>query len=98
MFPIGTRVRLLDVALHIPYIATRKHYTNMYEGKSGTVIGYSSTGKVAIEFDDIVFTSHTTRLSSHDNGCHGKGKLHYCWYIPEFAIELEVNNLILLLT
>ena len=97
MFPIGTRVRLLDVALHIPYIFTRKHYTNMYEGKSGTIIGYSSTGKAAVEFDDIVFTSDL-KISSHDNGCHGKGKLHYCWYIPEFALELLNDDLLLLLT
>jgi hypothetical protein len=99
MLPIGTVVYLHKDALNLSYIAKRRSYTNMYENKKGKVIGYSSTGKVAVEFDDIVFTNSHEKLSSHDNGCHGKGKLHYCWYIPEkfLRLEIENNNILLLL-
>ncbi len=83
LFKKGDRVLLLASALRVNYICVRAEYTNMYPGKSGTVIGYSETGKVAVQFDDKVFHMHDIRISSHDNGCHGKGDLHYCWYIEE---------------
>jgi hypothetical protein len=98
-YKVGDRVKLKKLALSISYIAGRHFYTNMYEGKTGTVIGYTQeTGKLAIEFDDIVFTS-TERKSSHNNGCHGRGKIDYCWYLPaeERFLEVEDNNLLLLL-
>ena len=82
-FSKGDRVFLSKDALSIGYIACRSSYTNMYAGKTGTVVGYSGTGKVAVEFDDIVFNNHSYMKSDHDNGCHGKGKLHYSWYISE---------------
>ena len=88
LYKKGDRVELLTLALRLAYVNKRKAYTNMYLGKKGTVIGYASTGKVAIEFDDIVFTQSQTHLSSQDNGCHGKGKLHHCWYLPEDVIKL----------
>ena len=86
-----TRVKLNAKALNLPYVKSRKKYTNMYENKTGTVIGYSGTGKVAVEFDDVVFID-STRLSNHDNGCHHKGRLHYCWYIPEDCLDIIGNN------
>jgi ribosomal protein L21E len=98
-YNIGDRVKLKKAALSISYIAGRHFYTNMYEGKTGTVIGYTQNeDKVAIEFDDVVFTS-TVRKSSHNNGCHGKGKIDYCWYIPadERFLEEDDNQSLLLL-
>ena len=83
LFKKGDRVLLLASALRVLYITIRSEYTNMYPGKTGTVIGYSETGKVAVQFDDKVFHMHDIKISSHDNGCHGKGDLHYCWYIEE---------------
>jgi hypothetical protein len=85
-YQVGDRVSLKKSALSLSYVVCRGFYTNMYEGKTGTVIGFAeSTGKLAIEFDDIVFIGG--QRSSHDNGCHGKGKLHYCWYIPEECVD-----------
>lgn len=86
---IGSRVSLKESALRLSYVAGRHWYTNMYEGKKGTVIGTTASGdKLAIQFDDIVFTNYADKRSSHDNGCHGRGKLHYSWYIPEECVEL----------
>lgn len=95
----GSRVSLRREALDLSYIQYRSHYTNMYEGKTGTVIGRTAdSSKLAIQFDDIVFNKHRERLSSHDTGCHGKGKPHYCWYIPYEMVDLiEDKNLLLLL-
>jgi len=86
---IGERVTLQPGYNNYVYISRREKYTNMYVGKIGTIIGVASTGKIAVEFDDKVFTKYDTQLSSHDNGCHGKGKLHYCWYIPEDVLEYK---------
>ena len=102
---IHSRVKLLKASLEIPYIKKRKSYTNMYAGKTGTVLGFTVIGdKVAIQFDDIVFTDSSTRVSSHNNGCHGRGELDYCWYTPIDCVELidefnfneEKDNLLLL--
>ena len=96
-FEIGERVSLMKGALSVYYIVCRSFYTNMYEGKKGKVIGYAETGKVAVEFEDKVFTD-STRKSSHNNGCHGRGKVNYCWYIPEEYLEsVSGNNELLLL-
>lgn len=83
----GDRVSLKQEALSLSYIAGRLTYTNMYEGKVGTVLGYSQTGKVAVEFDDLAFTTPGGIRSSHDNGCHGKGRVGYSWYIPEECLN-----------
>ena len=79
---IGDRVALAESALSIGYIRARSFYTNMYEGKLGTVIRIAGTGKIGVQFDDIVFTRPQGIKSSHDNGCHGAGRERYCWYIP----------------
>ena len=80
---INDRVSLKESALSLSYIAGRRWYTNMYEGKQGKVIGFTANGeKLAIQFDDIVFTRPDGKISSHDNGCHGRGKKGFCWYIP----------------
>lgn len=94
---IGMRIKLNANINSVPYIVSRSWYTNMYIGKRGTIIGFADTGKIAIQFDDIVFTKYKEKMSSHDNGCHGKGKLHYCWYIPLSCIEQDTINLLLLL-
>jgi hypothetical protein len=101
---VGDRVMLLGNWSDIGYIWKRRHYTNMYIGKVGTVIRIASTGKIGVEFDDEVFTKWRTQLSTHDNGCHGNGKLHYCWYIPTKCLtiiskpkQIENEELLLLL-
>lgn len=84
----GDLVSLKKEALELSYVKCRKEYTNIYEGKSGVVIGIAGTGKVAVQFDERCFTSNTV-VSSHDNGCHGKGRIHYCWYFPEGCLKYE---------
>jgi len=86
---VGDRVALNKAALSVSYIVARQSYTNMFVGKTGTIIGISSGDfkKYAIEFDTIVFTNGKKR-STHDNGCNGKGKDHYCWYIPIDCVDL----------
>lgn len=94
---IGDRVALKESALSLPYVICRRWYTDMYAGKKGRIIGWTAKGdKLAIEFDEPVFTD-MYRRSKHDTGCHGKGKLHYCWYIPMECVEKDryvniVNN------
>ena len=105
-YKVGDRVALEKGALSLSYIKSREFYTNMYEGKKGTVIGFTGrdtyeplSTKVAIQFDDVVFTRPDGQISSHDNGCHGKGKRKYSWYIPEAFIKplVEEDDAILLL-
>jgi hypothetical protein len=105
-YKVGDRVALEKGALSLSYIAGRQFYTNMYEGKKGTVIGFtggdncaSISNKVAIQFDDVVFTRPDGQISSHDNGCHGKGKRKYSWYVPGAFIKplVEEDDAILLL-
>jgi len=86
---IGSRVKLKRSALDVNYIKKRKAYTDMYTGKTGKVLGFTAVkDKLAIQFDDIVFTDTDTIVSSHNNGCHGKGKFDYCWYVPIEHVEL----------
>lgn len=101
---LNDRVSLKKEALSLSYVVGRRFYTNMYEGKTGKVIGFTDSGKIAIQFDDIVFTRPDGIRSSHDNGCHGRGRIGYCWYIPSYCLELISeenttidNNLLLLL-
>jgi hypothetical protein len=92
-FEIGSRVSLKAEALNLSYIAGRRWYTNMYEGKQGKVIGFTANNtKLAIQFDDVVFTRPDGQISSHDNGCHGKGKKGFCWYVPAEYLDLEGFN------
>ncbi len=94
MYNVGDRVRLNSRALSASYIAGRRFYTHMYEGKTGTVICVTADGgKLGVEFDDVVFTMPEGQRSSHDNGCHGRGKDHYCWYIfPEGLEPIEEQD------
>jgi hypothetical protein len=97
-FNIGDRVSLNKEALSLSYLVGRQSYTNMYEGKLGKIVGCTSDGlKMAIEFDDLVFTNFADHKSSHDNGCHGKGRLHYSWYIPGSMLTLVQNPKVKLL-
>jgi len=84
------------VLLHgIPhYLQERKNrgYCHIKRGMKGVVVGYASTGKVAVQFFDKIWSdSHDTDedgwdiaiKSSFDNGCHGKGELGHCAYVVE---------------
>lgn len=101
-YKIGDRVLLNESALSLSYIVGRRWYTNMYAGKMGTIIGTTADlSKLAIQFDDKVFVAPNGRRSTHDNGCHGRGKIGYCWYIPQIHVTLctieESDELLLLL-
>lgn len=99
---IGDRVSLTEDALSLPYVKGRRWYTDVYAGKKGTIIGFTAnSSKLAIEFDEIIFTRPDGKISSHDNGCHGRGKSKYCWYIPLSCVTLinepEITNDLILL-
>lgn len=97
-YEYGDRVSLRESALSLSYIVGRRTYTNMYTGKTGTIIGETADGtKLAIQFDTIVFTNSREHISSHDNGCHGKGRRQYCWYIPKECVDKLPDELLLLL-
>lgn len=97
-YNIGDKVALNVLTLSIGYISCRADYTNVFVGKRGKVIGYAATGKVAVEFNEPVFINQNVRISSHNNGCHGKGKINHCWYFPEEALDkLKTNKKVLLL-
>ena len=94
-YNIRDRVELKELALKLSYVLGRTWYTDVKVGKKGTIIGKTADGtKLAIEFDEPIFTKHTEKRSSHDSGCHGRGKLHYCWYFPESTIKLIDNDCI----
>jgi hypothetical protein len=98
---IGDRVSLTKEALSLSYVKGRHWYTDVYEGKTGTIIGYTADcSKLAIQFDEKIFTRPNGQISSHDNGCHGKGKRQYSWYFPICCvtkIKVVNNNKLLLL-
>lgn len=90
MFRIGDRIVINNKIESVGYIQLRKWYSNCFSGMTGKIIGFTADGsKAAVEFDQIVFFDHKTKRSSHDNGCHGRGKLHYCWYIPIKCIDFD---------
>jgi hypothetical protein len=92
----GERVALLGSALSLDYLAKRNFYIIMYAGMSGTVLGYNAKGdKLAIQFDDMIFPNHLVKLSSFDNGCHGRGKMHHCTYIPEEMVTNQFMEVVL---
>jgi hypothetical protein len=91
-YKIGDKVALNELTLSIGYITCRSDYTNVFVGKKGRVIGYAATGKVAVEFDYPIFIHQNVRISSHNNGCHGKGKINHCWYFPESALDIVKKN------
>jgi len=89
---VGDRVAVNPLIQCVNYIQSRRSYTNMYIGKVGTVVCITDNSKAGVEFDEIVFTSFNVRQSSHDNGCHNRGKLHHSWYIPCECLDLLVSD------
>ena len=83
LLELGTRVVVNERFQKVGYLAARASYTDLYEGKIGTIIKYTGAkDKYGVEFDEQVFTGYEKQVSHLDNGCHGKGKLHYCIYLP----------------
>jgi hypothetical protein len=104
LFKIGDRVSLLKEARSLSYVSGRHFYTDVHEGKMGTIIGFTGghtyspiSNKVAIQFDTPIFTRPEGRISSHDTGCHGKGKNRFSWYFPANCIKREIDADTLLL-
>jgi hypothetical protein len=59
-------------------------------GDSVTIIGETKAGdKYAVEFNHDVFID-----SEHDfnSGCHGKGTINRCLYIPKYMVELRTMS------
>ena len=76
----GARVFLKEEALRLPYMSD---CNNLSKGMKGTIVGMtSSEDKYAIEFDEPIFTGMYKNTSYYNSGCHGKGKMDHCAYIP----------------
>lgn len=79
----------------ISYIRSRRSYCKLTDDMQGTVLGYANTGKVAVQMDVQVWDYTNAdfpfgrKRSMHDNGCHGKGKVGYCVYLPEEYLTSE---------
>lgn len=93
-FEVGDRVVVFaNLLSEVEYIRSRielKHIA-FPKGKTvGTVLGYTQAGdKVAIEFDEPIWQ---TKYDTHNNGCHGKGKMDHCYYIPEAWVYYETSK------
>jgi len=104
-FRIGDRVSLKEEARSLSYVAGRHWYTDVHEGKTGTIIGFTGghtyspiSNKVAIQFDKPIFTRPDGKASSHDTGCHGKGRTRFSWYFPADCIKrVEDTDTLLLM-
>jgi hypothetical protein len=85
---VGMSVCTLSGVGRISYISRRSDYLTVKAGMTGRVLGFTVAGdKAAVEFDDEIFTNYLIQRSSLDHGCHGKGKLHHCIYIPTSYLE-----------
>ncbi len=74
----GSSAMLKKQALDLPYM---EDCINLRTGLKGRVIGITNNGdKYAIEFEERIFSN--SQSSYFDSGCHGKGKLGHCAYIP----------------
>lgn len=82
---IGDRVNIDSRADNLPWIRVRVGHGYLHMLHQGTVIGFTAAkDKAAIQFDEPVFTlrKDNGQRSSFDTGCHGKGPIGYCLYIP----------------
>lgn len=93
---IGDRVELTEYAMTLDYVKRRWSYTDVCVRKKGTIICNTTTGKYGIQFDTPVFLINLIPggTSSHNNGCHGRGRINYCWYFPSIAFRVIPNNLL----
>ena len=95
-FKVGDRVVTKNTILFSSYVnkAVKQKHVKMSEGATGTVICIAATGKLGIQFDNKIWkTPHV-----HNNACHGRGIIDYCWYIHEHHIsQIQSFNLLLLL-
>lgn len=84
----GSRVSLKKEALELPYM---QECINLYEHMSGIIVGMTVAGdKYAVEFDDRIFSN--SQYSYFNSGCHGKGALSHCAYIPVDMVWGEIKG------
>lgn len=86
---IGRRIYTKNEVQNIPYISKRSEYLRVVNGMEGTIVRISSTGKIGIQFDAQIFSFTDDKQSALDCGCHGKGKVHHCIYLPIDYVELN---------
>lgn len=93
-FGIEDRIVICKDPKKIPWFKSRifHGYCHLEEGMTGTIMGFTIKGdKVAVQFDDIVWTLKSNgQSSSFDGGCHGKGRKGYSAYFPlEYLTRIE---------
>lgn len=54
----------------------------------GTIVRFTNNGdKIGVQFDEKIWFGE----SPFNNGCHGKGKIGHCIYIPETLLPSRYN-------
>lgn len=93
-FSKGDRVMVFDIPAWLQ-VRVERGYCTIKTGMIGNVIGYASTGKVCVEFDQDIFklNPQTFERSSFDNGCHGKGSIGKCAYFYEGDLSQVVAEI-----
>lgn len=88
--PLIKGARVVITALPF-YLKQRKDhgYCLVEEGMEGTVISQTASGtKLGIQFDNPIWKLKPDGTKSNfDNACSGRGKQHFCAYIPSEFLE-----------
>ena len=79
-----TAVRVMAIPSSLNRLI-QKQEVRIEKGMMGRVVGMSATGKIAVEFDQQIWSRYHTEFSV---SCHGKGKAYHCIYFP--ANHLDV--------
>lgn len=81
---IGDKVIMDTRVDSLPWLTKRIAHGYLHLTHQGTIIGFTAAkDKAAIECPERIWDyKKDGQRSSFDNGCHGKGKLGHCIYIP----------------
>ena len=93
---VGSRVTVNNDVNDIYYISKRP-YISIKPNAEGTVVRFSATKKVGVQFDEPIFLDTENKVSSLNSGCHGYGKMNHCIYLPINYLTLVYNEEELLL-
>ena len=93
---IGDVVKLTTSPTNISYLKNRLWYLDLSLGMVGKIVSDNGIDKVGVEFEKLIWWKYKEKQSKFDNGCHNKGKLHHCVYLPYETVKLvDVGNKVL---
>lgn len=90
-FIVGDTVIIDSRADSLPWISKRIGHGYLRMLHEGIIIGFTAAqDKAAVQFPEMIFSKkHDGYRSSFDNGCHNKGPIGYCLYIPVEFLHLK---------